>query len=269
MAAGDNPPPAEGMRSGAGAAVPGTPRPRRRLVPRRRRGDVPRHRGVPSEQEQARGRPPLAAGESRGGGSPALLPWRVGHHLAGQVRVGDAAAAEAGLYETTRGLPLITTPTSCCRGVPEDETDGHVDNLAVFAQVWSGVVPLCSAGRGDVGATGVCMPGVLKSMLGFALLIRRMARPIPQPGVVLLAWTDDETNPLRPVCLDAERRLLAARDARGRRLTVRRLVVPIAPLLMTAVEAEGLRTQGGTQPRYAGTAPVTHTHTHANNNDVQ
>jgi agmatine deiminase len=91
------------------------------------------------------------------------------------------------------------------RGLPGDETDGHVDNLACFAA----------------------------------------------PGVVLLTSSDDRNDPLHAVSVDARSRLLAARDARGRRLEVVPLPAP-APQIVTAEEVRGIDTVAGTAPRNAG-----------------
>jgi agmatine deiminase len=91
------------------------------------------------------------------------------------------------------------------RGVIEDETDGHVDNLACFAR----------------------------------------------PGVVLLTWTEDESDPQHEISLDARRRLEAAVDARGRRLEVLLLPSP-GPLTIAEEEAAGVEAVEGTQPRRAG-----------------
>ncbi len=90
-------------------------------------------------------------------------------------------------------------------GVPEDETDGHVDNLACFAR----------------------------------------------PGLVLLTWCDDATDPLYAVCRDAEARLRSGTDARGRVLEVERLPMP-SPLFITAEEAAGVEQAPGTASRLAG-----------------
>ena len=65
-------------------------------------------------------------------------------------------------------------------GVLEDETTGHVDNLACFTA----------------------------------------------PGVVALTWTDDESDPQHAISADAERRLLAMTDARGRPIEVHRIHQP-------------------------------------------
>jgi agmatine deiminase len=91
------------------------------------------------------------------------------------------------------------------RGVYNDETDGHVDNLACFAR----------------------------------------------PGVVLLTWCDDESDPQHAISRDAERRLRAARDARGRSLEVIHLPAP-GPLAIDPQEAGGVEAVEGTLPRRAG-----------------
>jgi agmatine deiminase len=91
------------------------------------------------------------------------------------------------------------------RGVYNDETDGHVDNLCCFVR----------------------------------------------PGSVCLTWTDDRRDPMYAIVRDAEKRLKAARDARGRRLRIHKLYQP-GPLYMTAAEARGIVRRKGTKPRRAG-----------------
>ncbi len=91
------------------------------------------------------------------------------------------------------------------RGVYDDETDGHVDNLACFAR----------------------------------------------PGVVLLTWPDDESDPQMAISRDGLRRLEAATDARGRSFEVIRLPSP-GPLLVAPEEAAGVEPVAGTKPRRAG-----------------
>ena len=59
------------------------------------------------------------------------------------------------------------------------------------------------------------------------------------PGVVLLAWCDDPADPHFAVSREAEARLLAARDARGRPIRVERMPMP-TPLYLTAAEADGI-----------------------------
>jgi len=91
------------------------------------------------------------------------------------------------------------------QGVPEDETDGHVDNLACFVA----------------------------------------------PGVVLLTWCDDPADPHYAVSRDAEARLLAARDAKGRPIKVERIPMP-TPMFYTAEEVRGLDATPSGMNRRAG-----------------
>jgi len=79
------------------------------------------------------------------------------------------------------------------QGVPDDETGGHIDNLACFVK----------------------------------------------PGVVLLSWCDDPQDPHYAVSRDVEARLLAARDANGRAMTVERIPMPV-PMAYTEAEIAGL-----------------------------
>ncbi|HEY4811064.1 MAG TPA: agmatine deiminase [Solirubrobacteraceae bacterium] len=91
------------------------------------------------------------------------------------------------------------------QGVFNDETDGHVDNLACFAR----------------------------------------------PGVVLLSYCEDESDPQHAISRDAQQRLQAATDARGRAIEVIRLPSP-GPVTITAQEAEGVDAIAGTLPRREG-----------------
>ncbi len=91
------------------------------------------------------------------------------------------------------------------RGVYEDETDGHIDNLACFAR----------------------------------------------PGVVLLTWAEDESDPQQAISRDALARLEAASDARGQPFEVVKLPSP-GPLRTTTEEAAGVQAREGTLPRRAG-----------------
>ena len=90
-------------------------------------------------------------------------------------------------------------------GVVDDETSGHIDNLACFAR----------------------------------------------PGEICLNWCADRRDPQYRVSQDAFERLMAARDARGRRLKVHQLPSP-GPLYMTRQEAAGVRRHRGTRARLAG-----------------
>jgi agmatine deiminase len=92
------------------------------------------------------------------------------------------------------------------QGVVNDETSGHIDNLACFARA----------------------------------------------GEVCLTWCDDPRDPQYRVSQDALERLMAARDARGRRLRVHKLVSP-GPLYMTRREAAGIVTDQHIRPLRAGT----------------
>ncbi len=91
------------------------------------------------------------------------------------------------------------------RGIFDDETDGHVDNIACFAR----------------------------------------------PGVVLLSWCEDESDPQGAISGEALARLEAATDARGRALEVVKLPSP-GPILISAEEAAGVEAVEGTLPRRAG-----------------
>jgi agmatine deiminase len=91
------------------------------------------------------------------------------------------------------------------RGVYNDETDGHVDNLACFAR----------------------------------------------PGVVLLSYCEDESDPQHAISRDAEERLRAAKDARGRSLDVIRLPSP-GPVTIAEEEVDGIDAVEGSLPRRAG-----------------
>jgi agmatine deiminase len=72
-----------------------------------------------------------------------------------------------------------------------------------------------------------------------------------RPGEVVLTWTDDRRDPQYEISRDAYERLKEARDARGRRLVVHKLVQP-GPLLMARAEAEGIDATESAQPRQAG-----------------
>ena len=72
-----------------------------------------------------------------------------------------------------------------------------------------------------------------------------------RPGEVVLTWTDDRSDPQYEISRDALERLMQARDARGRRFKVHKLVQP-GPLHMTREEAGGVDVVEGSQPRNAG-----------------
>jgi agmatine deiminase len=91
------------------------------------------------------------------------------------------------------------------KGVHNDETSGHVDNLVCFAR----------------------------------------------PGVVLLTWTDDPSDPQHAVSLDARRRLDATVDAKGRPFEVHLLPSP-GPLFTAPEETDDIDPAPGTIPRTTG-----------------
>ncbi len=72
-----------------------------------------------------------------------------------------------------------------------------------------------------------------------------------RPGVVLLTWTDDSSDPQHAVSRDALERLDGARDARGRTLEVLRIPSP-GPMVVSEEEAKGVDTVAGSRPRRAG-----------------
>jgi agmatine deiminase len=90
-------------------------------------------------------------------------------------------------------------------GVVNDETDGHVDELACFVR----------------------------------------------PGVVLLTWTEDTSDPQHAISRDAREQLETATDARGRRLEVVLIPSP-GPLTISEEEAGGVEAVQGTLPRKPG-----------------
>ena len=71
------------------------------------------------------------------------------------------------------------------------------------------------------------------------------------PGAVCLSWTEDRRDPQYEISREAYERLATARDARGRRLQIRRLLQP-GPLHMSAAEAAGIDASENAQPRLAG-----------------
>ncbi len=72
-----------------------------------------------------------------------------------------------------------------------------------------------------------------------------------RPGVVLLTYPDDESDPQYAISRDAQQRLEAATDARRRSIEVIRLPSP-GPITITAEEAAGVESVVGSLPRRAG-----------------
>jgi len=69
-----------------------------------------------------------------------------------------------------------------------------------------------------------------------------------RPGEVLLAWTDDESDPNHARCQAALQVLETTRDAQGRKLVVHRMPIP-GPIHATEEECAGVEQVAGSQPR--------------------
>ena len=91
------------------------------------------------------------------------------------------------------------------RGIYNDETNGHVDNMCNFVK----------------------------------------------PGVVILAWTDDENDPQYERSKEAYDYLSSVTDAKGRKLEIHKMHVP-SPILITKAESLGVDAIDGTLPRQEG-----------------
>ena len=72
-----------------------------------------------------------------------------------------------------------------------------------------------------------------------------------RPGVVVLTWTDDKSDPQYEPSAEAYERLAAATDARGRRFEIHKIHQP-GPLYITEEESQGVDAVEGTLPRRPG-----------------
>ncbi len=72
-----------------------------------------------------------------------------------------------------------------------------------------------------------------------------------KPGVVALAWTDDENDPQYPLSLDALNILQNATDAQGRKLKIIKFPQP-APVIYTEDECRGIDIDEYAEPRRLG-----------------
>ncbi|MFI3261209.1 MAG: agmatine deiminase [bacterium] len=72
-----------------------------------------------------------------------------------------------------------------------------------------------------------------------------------KPGVVVLAWTDDISDPQYQRSLDAFEYLSNHNDARGRKLEIHKIHLP-SPILITKEESKGVDSIDGTLPRKEG-----------------
>lgn len=73
-----------------------------------------------------------------------------------------------------------------------------------------------------------------------------------KPGVVVLAWTDDEEDPQYGYSKQAYDILSATTDARGRRLKIIKLPIPKKPVCITQYEADGFTYEEGEDQRQTG-----------------
>ena len=72
-----------------------------------------------------------------------------------------------------------------------------------------------------------------------------------KPGEVVLAWTDDESDPQYPLSKAAYDVLINATDAKGRKLKVHKLHIPTT-VEITEEESQGVDAVDGTLPRLPG-----------------
>ncbi|MCM1636059.1 putative agmatine deiminase [Latilactobacillus sakei] len=72
-----------------------------------------------------------------------------------------------------------------------------------------------------------------------------------KPGQVVLAWTDDQSDPQYAISKENYDMLINETDAKGRKLQVEKLYLP-KPILITEAESQGVDTVDGTLPRLAG-----------------
>lgn len=73
-----------------------------------------------------------------------------------------------------------------------------------------------------------------------------------KPGVVVLAWTDDEENPQYGYSKQAYDILSATTDARGRHPEIIKLPIPKKPVCITQYEADGFTYEEGEDQRQTG-----------------
>lgn len=71
------------------------------------------------------------------------------------------------------------------------------------------------------------------------------------PGVVVIAWTDDENDPQYPLSKASYDYLVNETDAKGRKLEIHKLHIP-SEVLITKEESEGVDLIDGTLPRLEG-----------------
>lgn len=72
-----------------------------------------------------------------------------------------------------------------------------------------------------------------------------------QPGEVLLAWTEDKSDPQYEISAECLEILENETDAKGRKIKVHKLIVP-KPVLITKEEEKGVDVKAGSIPRVEG-----------------
>lgn len=158
--------------------------------------------------------------------------------LTGTDRYRTSLVLEGGAFHVDgEGTCLVTEETLLD---PDRNPGADRERMEALLRAYLGVRTVVWLGRGLV-ADGT--RGHVDNLACFAA-----------PGVVLLAWTDDEDDPQYERSADALERLRAATDAAGRPLRVVKLHVP-GPLYMTEDEARGVDAidaqHGAAPPRLA------------------
>ncbi len=72
-----------------------------------------------------------------------------------------------------------------------------------------------------------------------------------KPGVVLCLWTEDKNHVYYDICQDAYKRLSEATDAKGRKLEIHKMPLPLENIYITAEEAKNTDVVIGSIPRAA------------------
>ena len=61
-----------------------------------------------------------------------------------------------------------------------------------------------------------------------------------KPGVVVMAWTDNQDDPQYEYCKETYEALVNATDARGKHLEIHKAMLPNPPLYMSEEESKGI-----------------------------
>jgi agmatine deiminase len=170
------------------------------------------------------------------------FPWDLDDAVAGKmlemeraVRFRAPHIIEGGaIHVDGEGTVLVTEPCLLSEdrnaGVPRQEIERTLkDYLGASHVIWLGE-----------GVPGDETGGHVDNLACFV-----------RPGVVLLTWCDDQADPHYAVSRDAEARLLGARDAKGRAITVERIPMP-TPLFISEEEAAGIDRSASGMNRAAG-----------------